>query len=388
MEQRYLFVDERQKGDVKKFVTGDNITTDLIEIKGSKCWVWVLKCKGDNEKVARELDQKNTEICGRFNPTILINECSAYFNKSLFPLINEFERKLRNLLYLASSLKGDKDLNARITNLESMDLGSIFDWLFTDVEFFKSVKGMINKMTWNFTRDEVLRSINKLEENVLWDSVLGKERVETLRKNFDSVREHRNHVMHAHNIDYTQFQSAKKLFKEINKELDSVIGELSGIKDDNNIVMPTQDFYSRLASSMPSSSNLFSEEVNDNGETDVLGIGSEMSDIFDRVIIVPRKDALFYLDSDNTLKQYVKLKREMFLAIDSLRKTADQVKGILPNIPDYIKGTQETLSKMRGEVFIDEVYKENSEKEANEDDNIGIDEKNNEESGEGCNEEN
>ena len=78
----------------------------------------------------------------------------------------------------------------------------------------------------------------------------------------------------------------------------------------------------------------------------------------------------------------------MFLAIDSLRKTADQVKGILPNIPDYIKGTQETLSKMRGEVFIDEVYKENSEKEANEDDNIGIDEKNNEESGEGCNEEN
>jgi hypothetical protein len=275
LEQRYLFVDERQKGDVKEFVTGENITTDLIEIKDSKCWVLVLKFKGDNEQVARELDKKNTEICGRFNPTILINECSAYFNKSLFPLINEFERKLRNLLYLASSLKGDKDLNDRIANLESMDLGSIFDLLFTDIEFFKGVKGMINKMTRNFTRDEVLRNINKLEENVLWDSFLGKECVETLRKNFDSVREHRNHVMHAHNIDYAQFQSARKLFKDINKELDSVIGELLGIKDDDNRVISTPDFYDRLATSMSSLSNQLGEEANDNGEIAALGRGTE-----------------------------------------------------------------------------------------------------------------
>ena len=49
MEQEYLFVDERQIGDVKGFELGDGITTDLIEIKGGKCWVWILKCKGENE---------------------------------------------------------------------------------------------------------------------------------------------------------------------------------------------------------------------------------------------------------------------------------------------------------------------------------------------------
>ncbi|WP_308686124.1 hypothetical protein [Stomatobaculum longum] len=388
MEQEYLFVDERQIGDVKGFELGDGITTDLIEIKGGKCWVWILKCKGENEKVARELDRINKEICEKFNPTILINGCSAYFNKSLFPLINEFERKLRKLLYLASSLKEHKDLNNLITNLESKDLGSIFDSLFTDDVFFRSVKQKINKMTWNFTRDEVLCEIRSVEENVLWDSWLGKNCAETLRKNFDVVREHRNHVMHAHNIDYTQFQYARKLFNDINTELDSAIGELLGIIDDDKIVMSTQDFYNRVATSKPSLSNLFREEANDNGEIDALEMGREMLDIDDQEIIGLWKNTRAYLDSVNTLKQYFKLNREMFLAAENMRKITDQVKMSSQIIPSYIKETQEILSQMRRGLHIDKVYKAKLEKEANEDDNIEIDEKNNEESGEESNEEN
>ena len=388
MEQEYLFVDERQIGDVKGFELGDGITTDLIEIKGGKCWVWILKCKGENEKVARELDRINKEICEKFNPTILINGCSAYFNKSLFPLINEFERKLRKLLYLASSLKEHKDLNNLITNLESKDLGSIFDSLFTDDVFFRSVKQKINKMTWNFTRDEVLCEIRSVEENVLWDSWLGKNCAETLRKNFDVVREHRNHVMHAHNIDYTQFQYARKLFNDINTELDSAIGELLGIIDDDKIVISTQDFYNRVATSKPSLSNLFREEANDNGEIDALEMGREMLDIDDQEIIGICKNTRAYLDSVNTLKQYFKLNREMFLAAENMRKITDQVKMSSQIIPSYIKETQEILSQMRRGLHIDKVYKAKLEKEANEDDNIEIDEKNNEESGEESNEEN
>lgn len=388
MEQEYLFVDERQIGDVKGFELGDGITTDLIEIKGGKCWVWILKCKGENEKVARELDRINKEICEKFNPTILINGCSAYFNKSLFPLINEFERKLRKLLYLASSLKEHKDLNNLITNLESKDLGSIFNSLFTDDVFFRSVKQKINKMTWNFTRDEVLCEIRSVEENVLWDSWLGKNCAETLRKNFDVVREHRNHVMHAHNIDYTQFQYARKLFNDINTELDSAIGELLGIIDDDKIVMSTQDFYNRVATSKPSLSNLFREEANDNGEIDALEMGREMLDIDDQEIIGLWKNTRAYLDSVNTLKQYFKLNREMFLAAENMRKITDQVKMSSQIIPSYIKETQEILSQMRRGLHIDKVYKAKLEKEANEDDNIEIDEKNNEESGEESNEEN
>ena len=303
-------------------------------------------------------------------------------------LINEFERKLRKLLYLASSLKEHKDLNNLITNLESKDLGSIFDSLFTDDVFFRSVKQKINKMTWNFTRDEVLCEIRSVEENVLWDSWLGKNCAETLRKNFDVVREHRNHVMHAHNIDYTQFQYARKLFNDINTELDSAIGELLGIIDDDKIVMSTQDFYNRVATSKPSLSNLFREEANDNGEIDALEMGREMLDIDDQEIIGLWKNTRAYLDSVNTLKQYFKLNREMFLAAENMRKITDQVKMSSQIIPSYIKETQEILSQMRRGLHIDKVYKAKLEKEANEDDNIEIDEKNNEESGEESNEEN
>lgn len=388
LKQEYLLVDERQIGDVKKFEVGDSITTDLIEIKDRKCWVWLLKCKGENENVARGLDRINEEICKKFNPTILINGCSAYFNKTLFPLINEFERKLRELLYLASSLKEYKDLNNAITNLESKDLGSIFDSLFTDDVFLRCVKEKINKKTWKFTRDEVLCDIRSLEENVLWDSWLGKNCVETLRKNFNSVREHRNHVMHAHNIDYTQFQTARELFKTINTELDSVIRELLGIKGDDNIVMSTQDFYNRLTTSKSSLSNLLSEEVNDNGEIGALEMGREMLDIDDQELIGLWKNTRAYLDSVNTVKQYYKLNREILLATENIRKITDQVKISDQIIPSYVKEMQEILSKLRGGVYIDKVYKEQSKIEANEDDNIEIDEKNNEESDEESNEEN
>lgn len=100
------------------------------------------------------------------------------------------------------------------------------------------------------------------------------------------------------------------------------------------------------------------------------------------------KNARVYLDSVNTLKQYFKLNRKMFLAVENIREMADQVKINSQIIPSYFKEMQEILPKLRGGVYIDKVYKEKSEIETNEDDNIEIDEKNNEESDEESNEKN
>lgn len=68
------------------------------------------------------------------------NESAAYFNKSLYPYFNEFERKLRKLLYLKSALQHDATASQNIKELESKDLGTIFELLFTDTQFIKDVK--------------------------------------------------------------------------------------------------------------------------------------------------------------------------------------------------------------------------------------------------------
>ena len=79
-------------------------------------------------------------IVENFAPTVLINESLAYFNRKLFPYINEFERKLRKFLYLKSAIYTGEKRIENIRDLESKDLGEIFVLLFTDAEFVKASK--------------------------------------------------------------------------------------------------------------------------------------------------------------------------------------------------------------------------------------------------------
>ena len=173
-----------------------------------------------------------------------------YFNKALYPIVNEFERKLRKLLYLASSLHGDENSQKVIVGLEEQELGNIFETLFSDAAFVKKAKETINKtLSWQFTRAELLDAINKLDENRLWTLLLGDDCVETLCSSFSEIRNYRNDVMHAHNIDYEQFNKAHKLFKKVNTELDSAIGKLIGAKETNTEVTST-DFNNTLSSAL------------------------------------------------------------------------------------------------------------------------------------------
>lgn len=75
-----------------------------------------------------------------YRPTVLSNGCAAYYNKFLYPYFNEFERKLRKLLYLKSALSEDKRDSETIKDLESKDLGAIFALLFADPQFNQDVR--------------------------------------------------------------------------------------------------------------------------------------------------------------------------------------------------------------------------------------------------------
>ena len=254
MIQEYLFTVDEHKAELESFAVSEKIHKEISTIENSPCWTLCLSIDSESKEAAKLLDSLNSQICDQFNPTVLSNGCSAYFNKSLYPIVNEFERKLRKLLYLASALQGDDDVHKVIIDLESKDLGKIFVALFSDSGFVKCVKEKINQKTWQFTRAELLTAIEELEEKPLWDTLLGCECVKTLREQFGELRKYRNDVMHAHNINQEEFRTAKGLFEKVNEELGVAIGKLIGAKEENEAIIPA-DFNGTLGAALSAMQN-------------------------------------------------------------------------------------------------------------------------------------
>ena len=151
MIQEYLFTSDQYKADLENLSISPKVTKEITTIENSKCWTLLISVPGVSMEAAKILDPLNRKVCENYRPTVLANECSAYFNKALYPIVNEFERKLRKLLYLASSLHGDENSQKVIVGLEEQELGNIFETLFSDAAFVKKAKETINKtLSWQF----------------------------------------------------------------------------------------------------------------------------------------------------------------------------------------------------------------------------------------------
>lgn len=220
MKQEYLFSSNEQLREIQDY-SPQGVLKEIIELPTSNSYVVVFHLQGDNERNADALSKVNNYIMDKFAPTVLTNESSAYYNRTLFPIINSFERKLRKYLYLVNAVANSPKGKSNITNLEKKDLGEVFEMLFTDADFVKSTKLRVTKeISWQFTKDEIINSIADIEEHTLWDSLVNGEEMTTLRKQFSNTRMYRNDVMHAHNIDTEAFRSARRLFNKINEEMD------------------------------------------------------------------------------------------------------------------------------------------------------------------------
>ena len=224
MIQEYLFTSDEHRHTVEQYAP-ESCEKDIYDIDNSDCWIVTYSKEGTNESSAKILSSVHSYIVNNFHPTVLSNECSAYYNKALYPHFNEFERKLRKLLYLKSALSRDAKGSALIKDLESKDFGEIFTLLFSDAQFVQGTKALVNNKTWQFTKDEILAAIEAISENTVWDNLIGKDAVPLLRSDFAKVKSFRNDIMHAHSME------TAKLIKEINKQLDAEIGNIIGTKE-------------------------------------------------------------------------------------------------------------------------------------------------------------
>lgn len=98
--------------------------------------------KNDSDSSAITLSKIHEDIVAAVDCIVLTDESSAYYDRVLFPRINQFERKLRKLLYSASVISADQDNH--IVDLESKDFGELFTMLFRDEDYWKIVKTFVN----------------------------------------------------------------------------------------------------------------------------------------------------------------------------------------------------------------------------------------------------
>lgn len=264
MVHEYLFRTDENNAKIKKHVSENkvNLTVDFDNMKNNKD-IWIVKCSiPQNDSTSAGILSNLHEYIMTFNPIILTCESSEYYNKRLFPLINEFEGKLRKLLYLANSVSGKSDesktANNVIYELEEKTLGEIFSLIFIDGKFVTNVKTQANKHP-EYSKSEILEYIALLDENSVWDSILYEEDVKTLRLRFGDVRTYRNHVMHAHNISKKEYGKAKYLFENINTELDAAISRIIKSENQTDESYPT---YKKLQDALASFSK-FEKQINE-----------------------------------------------------------------------------------------------------------------------------
>lgn len=230
MNQEYLIQDNAEIEAIK-FYKPQNVEKRMFSANNGNCWYVRFSADGDNENAAKQLSSLDEHVQTSFHVTVLESGCSAYFNKRLYPIINEFENNLRKLLYLTSAINQDEKSTANITGLEAQDFGQIFTLLFVDNAFVDKVKGDIkNRNRDYFSKADVIASIESIDENTLWDVLLGKDSVPLLRKRFNDVRTYRNDVMHSHYINWKRYRDISDLYKKINVELDEAINDIEVVE--------------------------------------------------------------------------------------------------------------------------------------------------------------
>lgn len=223
MKLDYLLLDAKEKASLQKYKP-QGVEKHFLTIGDSGVFCVQFSVEGENEDSAKKLSDIDEHICENYNVTVLENGCSTYFNRRLYPIIATFELKLRKLLYVSASIAPDSKFAGNIVDLESKDFGQIFTMLFIDDSFMNNIRDKIkarNKET--FSKADVLALIESVNEKPLWDVLLAKDVVPTLRTRFCEVRLYRNDVMHSHYINWAKYKEIQKLFNSIDSELDAAL---------------------------------------------------------------------------------------------------------------------------------------------------------------------
>ena len=238
MKNQYMFFSQHsfEKVDLSEYKkTVTPIPKTSIHIYEFECIETDTIC--DDASRAKKLDELTKQFNSAFPEAfqIISSESSQYFCREVYPLVVDFEIKLRYVLYLARALYENNNSPDLLTPqsflyetkngkqpIENADFGEIYQAVFTDKDIPNKIKEL-NKR--RMTRGDWIKHIQSLDENTMWRNVMGAEDT-YIESNFLEIIEFRNDVMHNHLITYEQHEKAKRVLRNAIQELERAVNEI------------------------------------------------------------------------------------------------------------------------------------------------------------------
>lgn len=251
----YLIVDDKYKSvlpDVDLFSKEIKLSKRSYSFRDN-FFLLQIKCSEDGLAAAKELSLYNEAVLQVLGSNsvkyqMIINEASNCFETELYPLLAEFETKLRKLITVAL-FNVDKQARSRIDKaigkdenykpgdinsyLEQSDLNTIGNFLFLNDELVGEInqlkKSDIAKIA---SRDKLIDFINNSNKKSIWEEFFAEKCGESiLPESFDKIREYRNDVMHFHTIGYERFELAKTVIEVAIKDIEKLLNKKIIIDD-------------------------------------------------------------------------------------------------------------------------------------------------------------
>ena len=114
MRLEYLTDSKRIKDDLTSYKL-EGVDVSAQHFKGTSCSAIIFNTPGENIKSAIILSDVDEKVKTKYQAIkTLRNDSSEYFCNHLYSEISEFERKLRKLLRLASSINGGRSGRAHV----------------------------------------------------------------------------------------------------------------------------------------------------------------------------------------------------------------------------------------------------------------------------------
>ncbi len=156
---------------------------------------------------------------------ILADDASALFCHRLYPMLCEFEVRLRAALCIAMCASKDSFNDVFVASLENTTLEQLERQLL-ESQFASQALSLVKG--GNLSKSDLLSQMETLEEGPLWERLFGVGDLASVRKNFSQIRMARNNVMHFRTMGFKTYVAAFNVIEEANKELrDYVAGALS-----------------------------------------------------------------------------------------------------------------------------------------------------------------
>ena len=214
-EAKDKFLDEELPDGVKR----DAAAT--YEANGGKLYVLSFSTRGTTISGARALAKLRRKLRDNADARLLVDDASLKFANVLYPLLANYERKLRRVLILATYAERDNFNDSLVGSLEKLTLSQLGEQLFYDRSFQDAIKHMTCKSKEPFTKEDISKYIAGLKEHTVWTRLFGDESLSSVRINYSELCDIRNKVMHQRLITEKDYDHARSMLRTSINELDT-----------------------------------------------------------------------------------------------------------------------------------------------------------------------